>query len=131
MAMTVDGVLKEWGETLFYRLPKKGRRCVTVTGTHVKPTRTNDAKLRAPRVLKASIRATARKAPEVMVKISGAGNGMRQVRVHLDYISRNGQLSLQNENGELIEGKAAMQDLANEWRYGLYGLPEEGRHGRR
>lgn len=127
MAITVDGVLKEWGERLFYKLPKRGRQCVTVTGTRVSRRQSDAAALRGPSVVKATIRAAGRKAPEVMVKISGAGKGMRQIKAHLDYISRNGQLTLENEQGEAIEGKAAIRDLANEWRYGLYGVPEEGR----
>lgn len=127
MAVTVDGVLKEWGERLFYTLPKKRGNRVTVTGTRAKASGSSSVTLRAPKAVKASIRAAARKAPEVMVKISGAGKGMRQVRAHLDYISRNGELTLHNESGEVIEGKAAVHDLANEWRYGLYGMPEAGR----
>jgi hypothetical protein len=127
MAVTVDGVLREWGESLFYRLPKKGQRCKTITGTHIELSRPNVSALRSPRVMKASIRAAARKAPEVMVKISGSAKGMRQARAHFDYITRDGQLSLENESGELIEGKAALQDLTNEWRYGLFGMPEVGR----
>lgn len=127
MAVTVDGVLKEWGERLFYNLPKKRGSRVTVMGTRAKTSNSSSETLRAPRVVKAAIRAAARKAPEVMVKISGAGKGMRQVRAHLDYISRNGELTLQNESGEVIEGKAAVHDLATEWRYGLYGMPEAGR----
>lgn len=127
MALTVDGVLKEWGERLFYKLPKRGRQCVTITGARVIRRQSDAVALRGPSVVKATIRSAAKKAPEVMVKISGSGKGMRQVRAHLDYISRNGQLSLQNEQGEVIEGKDAIRDLANEWRYGLYGVPEEGR----
>ena len=128
MAVSVDSVLKDWSEQLFYRLPKKGKRCRTVTGT-MTPSKAGAtaARLRSPHVLKATIRAAARKAPEVMVKISGAGKGMRQVRAHLDYISRNGQLTLENENGELICGKQAVRDLAFEWQHSLLGIPEEGR----
>lgn len=127
MATSVDAVLKEWGEELFYRLPKKGRRSRTITGVFFNAKAYPSVQeLRSPRVIKATIRAAARKSPEVMVKISGSGKGMSQVRAHLDYISRNGHLTIEDQNGELIAGKHAVRDLAAEWQYGLFGIPEEG-----
>lgn len=127
MAVEVDGILQEWGERAFYRVPRKGRRCVTVTGTKVVKKSSSTASIRSPRVLKSAIRAAARKAPEVMVKISGSGKGVGQLRAHLEYISRNGKLSLETDDGQVVEGRAAVRDLAEEWKFGLYGMPEEGR----
>ena len=46
-----------------------------------------------------------------MVKVSGGGKGMRSIKAHMDYISRNGDVVLENENGELIDGKEAVQFL--------------------
>jgi type IV secretory pathway VirD2 relaxase len=127
MATVVDGVLQEWGDQAFYRIPRKGRRCVTVTGTKVIKKAGPNTAIRSPRALKSAIRAAARKAPEVMVKISGSGKGVGQLRAHLQYISRNGKLSLETDDGQQVEGRAAVRDLAEEWKYGLYGMPEEGR----
>ncbi len=69
---------------------------------------------------------TTRKAPEVMVKISGGGKSIKQVKAHLDYISRNGLVELENEDGEIILGREAVQDVRDEWKSGQYGLPENG-----
>ncbi len=126
MAVIVDGVLQEWGERLFYRTPRKGRRCVTVTGTKIVKGRPSTAGLRSPGVLKSSIKAAARKAPEVMVKISGSAKGAAKLRAHFDYISRNGKLALETDDGQQVEGRSAVRDLAEEWKYGLYGMPEDG-----
>ncbi|MCL7714075.1 relaxase/mobilization nuclease domain-containing protein [Stenotrophomonas mori] len=127
MAVIVDGVLQEWGERLFYRTPRKGRRCVTVTGTKIVKDQRPGSVVRSPRVLKSAIKAVARKAPEVMVKISGAGKGVAQLRAHLEYISRNGKLSLETDDAQQVEGRSAVRDLAEEWKHGLFGMPEEGR----
>lgn len=126
MAVITDGVLQEWGERVFYRAPRKGRQYVTVTGTKVFKGASSNAALRSPRVLKSAIRAAARKAPQVMVKISGAGKGAAKLRAHFDYISRNGKLTIETDDGQLVEGKSAVRDLADEWKYGLYGIPEDG-----
>lgn len=127
MAVIVDGVLQEWGERLFYRTPRKGRRCVTVTGTKIVKNQNPGSVVRSPRVLKSAIKAVSRKAPEVMVKISGAGKGVAQLRAHLEYISRNGKLALETDDGQQVEDRSAVRDLAEEWKHGLFGMPEQGR----
>ena len=61
----------------------------------------------------ANLRAAALKHPEVMVKIprrlSSNSKGMRGVRNHLDYVSRNGEVPLENQSGEKLLGKRAVQ----------------------
>ncbi|MCD8459801.1 relaxase/mobilization nuclease domain-containing protein (plasmid) [Xylella taiwanensis] len=52
-----------------------------------------------------------RKAPEVMVKITGSSSGLNTVKHHLDYISRNGQIELTNESGETIQGRDELKAL--------------------
>lgn len=56
-----------------------------------------------------NIKSVIRKAPEVMVKVTGHSKGMQTVRHHLEYISRNGQVELVNENGESIKGLAELK----------------------
>lgn len=58
-----------------------------------------------------NIQSVIRKAPEVMVKITGSSDGLASVKHHLEYISRNGDVELQNENGESILGAAGVRDL--------------------
>lgn len=64
---------------------------------------------------RATLGAIAKGVPEVMVKVTGGGQGMRQVRNHLDYVSRNGELALEDQNGDLIAGKQEVQGLGSEW----------------
>ncbi|MCL2635637.1 MAG: hypothetical protein FWD50_03275 [Betaproteobacteria bacterium] len=65
----------------------------------------------------------AKKTPQVMVKISGAGKGMAKTKNHLDYISRNGQLELADQDGHVIDGRQGVNDIKDEWR--AAGVPEE------
>lgn len=55
-----------------------------------------------------------RKAPEVVVKITGNSNGLKTVKNHLEYISRNGKLELINESGDSIKGLSEIRDLRQE-----------------
>lgn len=57
----------------------------------------------------------ARRAPEVMVKITGRTRDGAHLRAHLDYISRHGALPLAGPDAERIEGRAAVTGLAAEW----------------
>ena len=64
--------------------------------------------------------------PEVVVKIprrNGVSNGLKGIANHLDYISRNGELDLENQDGDLISGKKEINDLLAE--YKAMGTPNE------
>ena len=65
---------------------------------------------------------TVRKAPEVMVKITSSSKGMRQIGRHLDYISRKGQIDVEDQDGAVVRGRDELKDLMDIWRY---GGPEE------
>ncbi len=56
-----------------------------------------------------------RRAPEVMVKVSGRTRDPGHLQAHLDYISRNGALELEGRDGEVIAGRAEVRDLADAW----------------
>ncbi|MBS0511033.1 MAG: hypothetical protein JSR42_07600 [Proteobacteria bacterium] len=98
MTVEIDGVLKEWGDRLFYTpiRPRGAKRTITRTTVAVSAL----PKPRTPTGVRRQLTETIRKAPEVMVKISGGGKGMRQIGAHLDYISRNGKVTLENDAGE-------------------------------
>jgi hypothetical protein len=126
MTQIIDGVLIEWGEQLFYRPVHSMASKRTVAGSILSPSIHRPAsKSRADRVRQKLI-LTTKKVPEVMVKISGGGKGMSQIKAHLDYISRNGNVELENEDGDPIRGKEAVRDLRDEWKNGQYGIPDEG-----
>ena len=57
----------------------------------------------------------ARRRPEVMVKVTGSARGLRGLKEHLAYITRNGKITGERENGEHIEGTREVRDLAEEW----------------
>jgi len=57
----------------------------------------------------------ARRTPEVMVKITGRTRDGAHLKAHLDYISRNGALALEGPDGERLQGRGPVQDLARDW----------------
>ncbi|MDO4641706.1 MAG: traS protein [Neisseria sp.] len=77
-----------------------------------------------------NLRSAALKHPEVMVKIpkrlSNRSNGMRGVRNHLDYVSRNGEVKLETQDGEKLSGKKAINGLLKDWQQ--LGIPEESKY---
>jgi hypothetical protein len=60
------------------------------------------------------IRRTARRVPEVMVKVTGGGRKRRAVAEHLSYISQEGELELETDEGQRV-GKDGHKDLLKDW----------------
>jgi hypothetical protein len=114
---SIDGVLVQWGERLFYPASRI-----------VKPEAT--PRLNAPNrpsaaVIRQRIAATVtRRAPQVMVKVTGGGRGMGAIAAHFRYICKNGQLRIEDDRGVVREGKEAMHDLAEQWRVSGSLIPE-------
>jgi hypothetical protein len=50
-----------------------------------------------------------------MVKVTGRTRDPGQLRAHLEYISRNGALEMEDRDGALITGRAAVRELADDW----------------
>lgn len=65
--------------------------------------------------LRKSVKKLAGGAPEVMVKMTGNAKGAGHVVEHLNYISRNGKLDIENERGEVIKGKKSLREVQKEW----------------
>jgi hypothetical protein len=111
-APSIDGVLIQWGDRLFY----PGNRVVKV-----KPQPRLDAGAMRQRAaaIRHRIEATvARRAPQVMVKVTGGGRGMLAIAAHFRYISKNGRLDIEDERGNSIRGKDAVHEMAEDWRLG-------------
>ena len=73
--------------------------------TPVRPKKGKSEKTRGTmRLSGAQIGRIARQRPEVMVKVTGSARGFRGLKEHLAYITRNGKLAGERENGERIEG---------------------------
>jgi hypothetical protein len=47
------------------------------------------------------------------------------VKNHLDYISRNGDVTLEDQSGNIFSGRPEVRDLQNEWRFGGYPISDE------
>lgn len=118
----IDGVLKELGERLFWDpvRPIKGSR-ITTTGLSRKA-KARGSNHAAPVRIANTLKNTLRRTPEVMVKISGGGKTMLQIKAHLDYISRNGQVTIEDQSGDVFSGRDEMKDIQTEWRYGGYPI---------
>lgn len=65
--------------------------------------------------LLAKARRIARRSPEVMVKITGFGNGATHIKAHLSYITRNAKLVLETHRGDILRDKNALKDLFDQW----------------
>lgn len=113
--LSVDGVIVEWGDRLFY----PGNRMV-------KQTPEPRLRMRRAAALRQRIHSTVvKRAPQVMVKVTGGGRGMKAIFAHFRYISKHGRLELENDQGSTIRGKEALRDLAEEWRLGGSYLRDE------
>src|SRR6267154_5744598 len=104
-----DRLLEEWGD----RLLRRQRRSdgLPIIG------------LRASAVRR-EVRAVVRRAPQVMVKVTGGGRGMGAIKAHMAYISKRGKLEVEDQEGERHNGREAIGGLAWEWRYAGTRIPE-------
>jgi len=107
----IDGVLVQWGERLFY----PGNRMVKAA-----PQPRLDTLLRRQAaVIRRRIEAAVtRRAPQVMVKVTGGGRGMGAIAAHFRYISKNGQLEFEDDRGVVRQDKEALHFLVEQWRLG-------------
>lgn len=55
------------------------------------------------------------RAPEVMVKVTGRTRDPGHLRAHLDYISRNGELEMEDRDGAVVAGRPGVKELAEDW----------------
>ena len=110
-ATEIDGVLVQWGERLFY--PRN--RIVRSTST---PRLSGSISQRAAAIRRRIQATVVRRAPQVMVKVTGGGRGMAAIAAHFRYISKSGRLPFEDDRGVVREGKEALHDLAEQWRHG-------------
>jgi hypothetical protein len=119
----IDGVLIQWGDRLFY----PGNRIVK---TKPPPKLSALSARQRAAAIRERIEATVvRRVPQVMVKVTGGGRGMKAIAAHFRYISKNGRLEIEDERGQTMRGKDALRELADDWRFG--GSLIEGKSDRR
>jgi Relaxase/Mobilisation nuclease domain len=58
---------------------------------------------------------TVRRTPEVMVKVTGGGAKVGAVSAHLNYISRQGRLEIETDEGERITSRDEHKALLKDW----------------
>ncbi len=110
----LEEVLGRWGEQLL----RPGLR------RHGRPGRDPIVFRPSGTAVRAGLRTILQRAPEVMVKVTGGGRGMGAIKAHFSYISRRGDLALENQMGLQIQGKEDLALLADEWRYGGGLIPD-------
>lgn len=119
-APNIDGVLIQWGDRLFY----PGNR-----EENVKPQpKLGDGGMRqrADAIRKRIEATVVKRAPQVMVKVTGGGRGMLAIAAHFRYISKNGRLDIETEQGDTVRGKSAVHELGEDWRFGGSLIGDEG-----
>jgi hypothetical protein len=123
----IDEKLDEWGSRLFNILtetlprPRNSKRIPLGSAKRV----STGGRLSTPQAranyVRQKLQAMVRRAPQVVVKLVKAPKGMKGISNNLTYISRNGQLEIEDQDGQVIQGKDAVADLKAEWRDG--GIP--------
>ena len=73
---------------------------------------------------KARLSRVATRTPEVMVKITGHAKGAKQLKAHMDYMTRKSTLTAFNEKDEVIADADSLAELREDW------LSDE-QHGRK
>jgi hypothetical protein len=117
MLGTIDGLLVQWGDRLSY------------PSNRIKASRTpvlGDAAIgQRAQVLRQRIRATVeRRAPQVMVNVTGGGRGMGAIAAHLRYIAKSGRVPIEDDRGAVREGREGLRAIADQWRFGGTRIPE-------
>jgi hypothetical protein len=108
---SVDGILVQWGERLFYPRTRIVRAAPL-------PRLDAMARRRAAEIRARIVATVTRRAPQVMVKVTGGGRGMAAIAAHLRYISKNGRLEMEDDRQMTHEGPDALKDIVEQWRYG-------------
>ena len=65
--------------------------------------------------MRAKLERIVRRAPEVMVKITGRTKSVEHLKSHLAYITRNGELDAETEQGATLAGRSGLKDLQQRW----------------
>jgi hypothetical protein len=78
---------------------------------------------------------TARRTPEVMVKVSGGATSSQGALAHLRYINRRGELAIETDQGESLQGRDVEGRLIADWELDLLAAesrsPYRGKAGRK
>lgn len=77
--------------------------------------RFSDGRVQLDPRLRATLRGLASRTPEAVFSKTGSAHTARQLRLHLNYISRGGELAIKGRDGELIAGREEVRELTRDW----------------
>jgi hypothetical protein len=128
----VDRMLVHWGEDLLWEDNHRVQKKPPVQITLKSPRSTGGSGSKADHV-RQHVAAMTRKAPQVMVKITGGGADMRKISAHIDYIARAGkykqknepELEIETDDGQVIQGKEARQHIKDMFEHSGAPIPKE------
>ena len=76
---------------------------------------------------RAKLERIVRKAPEVMVKVSGKQYGAHHLSEHFGYVARHGKLAVRSSEGEIIDDPKRLKEIAQDWAMLDEAMNEHGR----
>lgn len=117
----IDALLVRWAERGFNQSPVRRIHARGLTGLSLKVRSQHNAVGASAAGVRSRTRDIAKRTPQVMVRISGGGRGMRHVRAHLAYITRNGKLPAIDQDEDRHLGKDELKELGDEFQFG--GFP--------
>jgi hypothetical protein len=122
---TVDALLVQWGEPLFYP-----RIRIVKSKPEAQPSLKLTPNARAATSSRAAVirqhihNAVVKRAPQVMVKVTGGGRGMNAIAAHFRYISKSGRLEIEDDRGVTSQGQEPLHDLVDQWRHSGSFVPD-------
>jgi hypothetical protein len=126
MISTDEDALLAIGERLFGAAEPRGLKARSVgNGGGIAGSTTGSREERSTAV-RQKLQAIARRSPEVMVKVSGTSRGFGHLRAHFSYISRDGQIELEDQDGQVMNGPDGLAEVRADWQ-SAYPIPEERR----
>jgi hypothetical protein len=112
----IDGIIIRWGQRHDSQIkPSKGR-------LPPKSTSSKFQKPKTPKNVRQTLQSLAKKKPQVMVKVTGGGRSMSTIRAHFKYITKHGDVELENQAGEALSTKEDIEDELKQWETGGYGI---------
>jgi hypothetical protein len=121
----VDALLVQWAERGFNQSSLRRPRVKGLTGLSLKARAQQNAAVPSAASVRARAGDIARRSPQVVVRISGGGKGMRHIRAHLAYITRNGQLPAIDQDADRHHGKDQLKELGDEMQLGGFPIPDQ------
>lgn len=113
----VDGFLVKWEEGEYRAqvrmLPARSKPIGAAYAGFQKNAKSNAIKAQA---IRERLERTARRVPEVVVKVTSSCRGMKQIGRHVDYISRKGLIEIEDQDGFLVRSKDELDAVKRDWR---------------